>query len=551
MYKVGLWNYVPNRRRRFIIILPFTERRLLRNTLFPRLWESHMVDVVCLYHDENKIKLYTSDPEHPANDCGWEAAYMMEYECNQAKKIQFPKLWRNYKNCELNYWNRNGVQRLEKLNEAYFKAYFVLETARQHLNFTLIGNISNGYSTVLFYSDNSYDYGFYNSTEISFINIDARRNIYNLENYRIGKDIIVISVSKTEQLSKLIKKMRKVGLWSYISTRIRRFIIILPFRNEWQYLRILFPYLWTLQMVDVVCLYYDEKKIKLYTSDPEHPDHECGFTAKFMNEYRCNFTEKIKFPKLWRNYENCELTYWNQVGVQGLGHLSGTYFRAYFVLEIARQHLNFTIVENTEQNITEKLRFFTFICHISIYSEHEVTQTAESKRIRLPPSRYENDIDSEMTETDNNLNVSEKDESIIQALQVENKAWKVQLHLLTDKNEEVVELNIKLQKEMLSNWNEMKLTLNGLKENHIIPEVNMQDKPVGYTFDDRIHLGRNIWLPLQIYNSIDVRSKSNGAFVRALACAVFGSNTLTLSSVTDKSAIGRKGKLLYLWILQS
>ncbi|KAF5269469.1 hypothetical protein FQA39_LY08658 [Lamprigera yunnana] len=320
MYKVGLWNYVPNRRRRFIIILPFTERRLLRNTLFPRLWESHMVDVVCLYHDENKIKLYTSDPEHPANDCGWEAAYMMEYECNQAKKIQFPKFWRNYKNCELNYWNRNGVQRLEQLNEAYFKAYFVLETARQHLNFTLvkyierniterlkflifishisvcsdishecslpflntglIGNISNGYSTVLFYSDNSYDYGFYNSTEISFINIDARRNIYNLENYRIGKDIIVISVSKTEQLSKLIKKMRKVGLWSYISTRIRRFIIILPFRNEWQYLRILFPYLWTLQMVDVVCLYYDEKKIKLYTSDPEHPDHECGFTAK-------------------------------------------------------------------------------------------------------------------------------------------------------------------------------------------------------------------------------------------------------------------------------
>ncbi|KAF5304153.1 hypothetical protein FQA39_LY01938 [Lamprigera yunnana] len=233
---------------------------------------------------------------------------------------------------------------------------------------SLIGNISIGYSTVLFYSDNSYDYVFYNSTEISIINIDARRNVYNLENYRMGKEVIVISISKTWELSKFLTKMYNIGLWSSASTRIRRFIIILPFKEQRQLRRMFYQNLWENNMVDVVCLYYDENNIKLYTSDPEHPDNECGDDAKFITRYGCNFIEQIQFPKLWRNYKNCKLTYWNRDIVQRLEHLSLIYFKAFFVLETARQHLNFTIVENSQTNITEKPRFLIFVGHISVCS---------------------------------------------------------------------------------------------------------------------------------------------------------------------------------------
>ncbi|KAF5304120.1 hypothetical protein FQA39_LY01905 [Lamprigera yunnana] len=217
----------------------------------------------------------------------------------------------------------------------------------------LIGNISNGYRTVLFYSDNSYDYGFYNSTEISFMNMDARKNIYNYTNYRMGKEVIVLSISRTKQFVKYIKTMYEVGLWSYKSTRIRRFIIILPFKEQWQLRDTLFPYLWELQMVDVVLLYHDEKNIKLYTSDPENPANECGVEAKFMIWYECNQVEKIKFPKFWRNHKNCDLIYWNQQQIQRIQYINEMFFKAFFVLETARQRLNFTIVESKKRNITK------------------------------------------------------------------------------------------------------------------------------------------------------------------------------------------------------
>ncbi|KAF5296549.1 hypothetical protein FQA39_LY12467 [Lamprigera yunnana] len=155
---------------------------------------------------------------------------------------------------------------------------------------SLIGNLSDGYHTVLFYSDNSYDYGFYNSTKISYINIDARRNIYNLQNYRYGKDVIVITLSNTQQFIE--------------------FIIILSFEEECDVRKVIFPYLWDARIVKAVCLYYDENTIKLYTSDPEHPANHCGTTARFRTWLECNFIEKIKFPKLWRNYTDCELIYW-------------------------------------------------------------------------------------------------------------------------------------------------------------------------------------------------------------------------------------------------
>ncbi|KAK4882280.1 hypothetical protein RN001_005599 [Aquatica leii] len=59
-----------------------------------------------------------------------------------------------------------------------------------------------------------------------------------------------------------------------------------------------------------------------------------------------------------------------------------------------------------------------------------------------------------------------------------------------------------------------------------------------------IHLGRNDWLPEQIYNSVDVRSKTNSAFVRGLACAVFGTTTLETSSVTGQQCNRTKGNTL-------
>ncbi|KAK4880556.1 hypothetical protein RN001_008702 [Aquatica leii] len=203
----------------------------------------------------------------------------------------------------------------------------------------------------------------------------------------------------------------------------------------------------------------------------------------------------------------------------------------------------------------------------TLYNGEDIMKVVESKRIRVPTSRlmYDNNDDSEITEVEDISEIPVKNKKVkcktneavtknfnnlmheiangdsndlkreIRVLQNENQKLKERENSLIKKNEELQELNVKLQINFLSNWEEL---LKSLKEKTaIIPE---EVQPVGFRMDSKIHLGRNVWLPEQIYNSVDVQSKTNSAFVRGLACAMFG----TTSSVTGQQCNRTKGDTL-------
>ncbi|KAF5277072.1 hypothetical protein FQA39_LY06310 [Lamprigera yunnana] len=230
---------------------------------------------------------------------------------------------------------------------------------------SLIANISSGYDTVLFYSDNSYDHTFYNLIKIPFININAKGTIYNLENYSIGRDIVILSISKSNDVTYFFRQMMRVGLWTFRSARIRRFVIILPLQQHYWLARDLLSNLWSIHVVEVVFVYHDQNTIRLFTSDPQHPKNECGRKAKFIYEYTFNSIKKIKFPKLWRSYENCTLIYWYDHPMELSKHTNEMYFKGIFLLETAVQRLHLTLVKEKRNNNFTYYGFRIFVNHIS------------------------------------------------------------------------------------------------------------------------------------------------------------------------------------------
>ncbi|KAF5294143.1 hypothetical protein FQA39_LY13514 [Lamprigera yunnana] len=222
---------------------------------------------------------------------------------------------------------------------------------------SLITNISDGYDTVLFYSNNPYNHNFYNLIKIPFININARGTISNLKNYKIGRELVILSLSKNEHFGDFVNGMHAVGMWSFKSTRTRRFVIILPLKEFYLLQRNLLLTLWSIHTVEVVFLYHNKNTIRLFTSDPQHPHNECGRKANFIYEYTCNSIKKIKFPKLWRNYKDCKLIYWYTNPIEISQNTNEMYFKSTFLLDTAVQHLHLTLV-------TEKLMHnFTITCY--------------------------------------------------------------------------------------------------------------------------------------------------------------------------------------------
>ncbi|XP_015591473.1 uncharacterized protein LOC107265982 [Cephus cinctus] len=78
-----------------------------------------------------------------------------------------------------------------------------------------------------------------------------------------------------------------------------------------------------------------------------------------------------------------------------------------------------------------------------------------------------------------------------------------------------------------------------------LKNLNVEDEngaqfAVGY--ERKIHIGRNVWLPSQVYDTAACISKTPSMFVKNIAIAVFGCTTLRNSSVTGKISNRQKGK---------
>ncbi|XP_036141160.1 uncharacterized protein LOC118647032 isoform X2 [Monomorium pharaonis] len=124
-------------------------------------------------------------------------------------------------------------------------------------------------------------------------------------------------------------------------------------------------------------------------------------------------------------------------------------------------------------------------------------------------------------------------------LEKENKTLKLQI---LEKNSKIDEqstqirelstLNIELQKNIISYFDEFKVTADKFEE--VKSREGTATPPVGFIrkTDNTIHLGRNVWLSKLTYDAAFFNARTNQMIVKNLAVAVFGLKVLQESSVT-------------------
>ncbi|KAK4877920.1 hypothetical protein RN001_010426 [Aquatica leii] len=99
---------------------------------------------------------------------------------------------------------------------------------------------------------------------------------------------------------------------SNCTTQVQKFILLITSTTE---VAEVFKLLWDYSISNVVVLTYDlQNSIKLMVSDPQAVPNQCGRNVKLITEHSCNDTKLIRFPKILRKYDDCNLTYysWNE-----------------------------------------------------------------------------------------------------------------------------------------------------------------------------------------------------------------------------------------------
>ncbi|CAH1173957.1 unnamed protein product [Phaedon cochleariae] len=132
-------------------------------------------------------------------------------------------------------------------------------------------------------------------------------------------------------------------------------------------------------------------------------------------------------------------------------------------------------------------------------------------------------------ENDKSVAGCEKDENKDGGLDKMNKLKK-KISALEEQNKLLQYLNISLQKDVIELHKDLKKKL--------ISELTIERYPenlmVGQIIGDEVHLGQNIFLKKEIYNSCLVSAKSGAQFVKNIAVSIFGIEILKNSSVTGK-----------------
>ncbi|XP_071581144.1 uncharacterized protein, partial [Temnothorax nylanderi] len=110
---------------------------------------------------------------------------------------------------------------------------------------------------------------------------------------------------------------------------------------------------------------------------------------------------------------------------------------------------------------------------------------------------------------------------------------------------DVMQLNVSLQKHIIDNFGELKAIVADLcKKNAEKGHTNPGELPVGYRSAEKnlMYLGHDVWITNCQYDSIAAISKSSAMFVKNMAIAVFGTAVLKCSSVTGTQSNRIKNK---------
>ncbi|KAF5282307.1 hypothetical protein FQR65_LT14361 [Abscondita terminalis] len=222
-------------------------------------------------------------------------------------------------------------------------------------------------------------------------------------------------------------------------------------------------------------------------------------------------------------------------------------------------------VENINYNKAYKVQYTDgeyYRAHIICIgeTENEVLESSQNKRFRIPATRFDDstaddtgpELDtcsrsvikqsqktayvenySSILENISKNTLPKKSATLIpnntenNLLQLKISNLKKENNQLKAENEQLANLNKELQEIVITKFK-------ALLENGKKSEQQNIEYAIGTRMNGNVHLGRNIWLPIQIYDSAASKTKRNNysLLIKELAYAVFGEHTLMNSSVS-------------------
>ncbi|KAF5290690.1 hypothetical protein FQR65_LT01980 [Abscondita terminalis] len=118
----------------------------------------------------------------------------------------------------------------------------------------------------------------------------------------------VIQVTNFSSAGGIFNLVRSSSFWHKRQSLYGTFFLITAAANM---LRPFFLTFWSLGIINIIVLVYDSLgNGRLYTSDPQAPENECGSKLNsFLTKITCSSKENIVLPKTYRKFHNCKLTY--------------------------------------------------------------------------------------------------------------------------------------------------------------------------------------------------------------------------------------------------
>ncbi|KAF5300739.1 hypothetical protein FQR65_LT19313 [Abscondita terminalis] len=101
LYKSVLWSFYNTIQATYVLITPSH----LKSSIFEEYWSVGVVNLVLISYNKIEhnyyVRIYTGNPQAEENQCGTQAIIVNSQRCTSAIRIQFPKIVRKYKNCNV------------------------------------------------------------------------------------------------------------------------------------------------------------------------------------------------------------------------------------------------------------------------------------------------------------------------------------------------------------------------------------------------------------------------------------------------------------------
>ncbi|XP_043467299.1 uncharacterized protein LOC122501696 [Leptopilina heterotoma] len=159
-----------------------------------------------------------------------------------------------------------------------------------------------------------------------------------------------------------------------------------------------------------------------------------------------------------------------------------------------------------------------------------------TKRHEAEDYAYEN-LTAKRQKINNERKETSEDETEMHNLKLENKKLRLELEETNRMQKELTVLNRDLQSRLVNDYEELRTSL----ANVCATDVNHQQLtdvflPIGYVrrLDKNVHLGRDVWIPKSTYDTVMCTARNPSIFIKNMALAVFGHETLERSSVTGQ-----------------